>query len=67
MEPQEWASAASHPAADAMHVRHAVAVPSRVIVVCPNHTGVGPALALAPPGAWPLPTGAVPANAPRGG
>jgi AmmeMemoRadiSam system protein B len=41
----------------------AVAVPSRVIVVCPNHTGVGPALALAPPGAWQLPTGAVPIDA----
>ena len=40
-----------------------VEVPPRVIVLGPNHTGVGKAAALWPGGAWRLPTGDVPVDA----
>jgi MEMO1 family protein len=34
-------------------------IPSRVIVICPNHTGLGASRALWPAGEWALPGGAV--------
>ena len=37
-----------------------VAVPSRCIVLCPNHTGMGRALAIMSEGAWQTPLGDVP-------
>jgi AmmeMemoRadiSam system protein B len=37
-----------------------VKVPPRCIVLCPNHTGVGRALAIMSEGAWETPLGAVP-------
>lgn len=40
-----------------------VVVPARVVVLGPNHTGMGVAVALWPGGAWRLPTGAVPVDA----
>jgi hypothetical protein len=40
-----------------------VEVPPRVIVLGPNHTGVGKAAALWPDGAWRLPSGDVPIDA----
>ena len=40
-----------------------VAVPGRVVVLCPNHTGLGAAVALWPDGAWRTPLGAVPIDA----
>ena len=40
-----------------------VEVPPRVIVLGPNHTGLGKAAALWPGGAWRLPSGAVPVDA----
>jgi MEMO1 family protein len=36
-----------------------VKVPKRCIVMCPNHTGVGPALAIMSEGAWQTPLGEV--------
>ena len=38
----------------------AVRVPPRVIVLCPNHTGRGPAIAVSRAAAWRTPTGDVP-------
>lgn len=40
-----------------------VAIPPRVIVLGPNHTGLGHPAALWPEGAWRLPTGEVPLDA----
>lgn len=40
-----------------------VAVPERVILMCPNHTGRGVARSLWPGGSWRLPTGVVPVDA----
>jgi len=37
-----------------------VEVPKRCIVLCPNHTGIGSALAVTSEGAWETPLGAVP-------
>jgi len=41
----------------------AVRVPDAVLVLGPNHTGVGAPAALAPPGEWLTPLGSVPVNA----
>ena len=40
----------------------AVKVPDAVLVVCPNHTGLGAPAALAPAGDWLTPLGPVPVN-----
>jgi len=40
-----------------------VEVPRRVIVLCPNHTGMGRALAMMSEGAWATPLGEVPLDA----
>jgi AmmeMemoRadiSam system protein B len=40
-----------------------VEVPKRCIVLCPNHTGMGRALAIMSEGAWETPLGAVPIDA----
>jgi AmmeMemoRadiSam system protein B len=40
-----------------------VAVPKRCVVLCPNHTGVGRALAMMSEGAWQTPLGDVPIDA----
>lgn len=40
-----------------------VAVPPRVILLCPNHTGAGRRVSLWPGGAWDTPLGAVPVDA----
>src|ERR687887_1184286 len=40
-----------------------VEVPERVIVLCPNHTGLGAAAALWPDGRWRTPLGDVPVDA----
>jgi MEMO1 family protein len=40
-----------------------VAVPERVVVLCPNHTGLGALAALWPDGRWRTPLGAVPIDA----
>jgi len=37
-------------------------MPSRVIVMCPNHTGLGPALSIMSDGAWETPLGQVPVD-----
>lgn len=42
----------------------AVQVPPRVIVLCPNHTGRGPAIAVSRAAAWRTPTGDVPIDQP---
>ena len=39
-----------------------VAVPARVIVLCPNHTGLGATASLWPDGAWRTPLGSVPVD-----
>lgn len=39
-----------------------VALPSRVIILCPNHTGVGKPLAIMSEGAWNTPLGEVPVD-----
>ncbi len=39
-----------------------VAVPRRVLVLCPNHTGLGARVALWPDGAWETPLGRVPVD-----
>ncbi len=41
-----------------------VEVPERAVVMCPNHTGRGPAISLWPDGAWLTPLGRVPVDAP---
>lgn len=40
-----------------------VVVPERVVVLCPNHTGLGVMVALWPDGAWVTPLGRVPVDA----
>ena len=40
-----------------------VEVPSRCIVLCPNHTGIGRALAIMSAGAWETPLGEIPIDA----
>ena len=40
-----------------------VDVPERVVVLCPNHTGLGERVALWPGGAWRTPLGSVPIDA----
>ena len=40
-----------------------VEVPSRCIVLCPNHTGIGRALAIMSEGAWETPLGEIPIDA----
>lgn len=40
----------------------AVKVPDAVVVLCPNHTGMGVPVALYPEGAWLTPLGSVPIN-----
>jgi len=37
-----------------------IAIPQRCVVLCPNHTGMGRALAIMSEGAWETPLGAVP-------
>lgn len=39
-----------------------VALPDTVILIGPNHTGMGPAVSVYPEGAWQIPGGAVPVN-----
>lgn len=39
-----------------------VEVPERAVVMCPNHTGRGPAISLWPDGAWLTPLGRVPVD-----
>ena len=36
-----------------------IQIPKRTIVLCPNHTGLGPPLAIMPSGAWQTPLGTV--------
>jgi AmmeMemoRadiSam system protein B len=52
----------SGPVAGATYAR--VDVPGRVIVLCPNHTGLGKQVAAWPGGAWATPLGRVPVNEP---
>lgn len=40
----------------------AVAVPEKIIILGPNHTGLGPAASIMPEGIWSLPNGAVPVD-----
>lgn len=40
----------------------AIRVPDTVLVICPNHTGLGAAAALSPADAWLTPLGSVPVN-----
>ncbi|HEY7724330.1 MAG TPA: AmmeMemoRadiSam system protein B [Anaeromyxobacteraceae bacterium] len=39
-----------------------VAVPARVVLLCPNHTGLGARIALWPDGSWRTPLGALPVD-----
>jgi hypothetical protein len=39
-----------------------VTLPDTVILIGPNHTGIGPAVSVYPEGAWQIPGGAVPVN-----
>jgi AmmeMemoRadiSam system protein B len=39
-----------------------VALPDTVILIGPNHTGIGPTVSVYPEGAWQIPGGAVPIN-----
>lgn len=50
----------SGPVAGSVYSR--VRVPETVILVGPNHTGIGPALSVYPEGAWQMPGGAVTIN-----
>src|SRR5262247_1810989 len=35
-------------------------IPARVIVLCPNHTGLGPSLSIMSEGSWETPLGSIP-------
>ena len=50
----------SGPVAGAVYSR--IALPETVILVGPNHTGIGPAVSVYPEGAWQMPDGAVPVD-----
>jgi AmmeMemoRadiSam system protein B len=50
----------SGPVAGATYAR--VIVPEKVIVLCPNHTGIGKSVATWPGGAWGTPLGSVPVD-----
>jgi AmmeMemoRadiSam system protein B len=50
----------SGPVAGATYAR--VDVPDHVVILCPNHTGVGNKVAVWPDGAWATPLGRVPVN-----
>lgn len=39
-----------------------IEVPERVVVLCPNHTGIGPALSVWPSGHWVSPVGDIPVD-----
>jgi AmmeMemoRadiSam system protein B len=40
-----------------------IEIPQRCVVLCPNHTGVGRALAIMSEGAWKTPLGQLPIDA----